>query len=131
MQATVIAACLLTDDPKAYGTCLFVISGTCKHEDFVSQKNLIERASHALIHSQAIHKRHLYCISSDGDSHRRQAMALLTLTWSLPPTSPIFPALSSLRLFNLLCGNDVLNGEVDWKHILKRFRNRLLRLKGV
>jgi hypothetical protein len=131
MQATVIAACLLTDDPKAYGARPFVISGTCKREDVVSQKNLIERASHALIDSQAVHKRRLYCISSDGDSRRRRAMALLTLTRSLPPTSPIFPALSSLRLFNLLCGNDDLNGEVDWKHILKRFRNGLLRSKGV
>jgi hypothetical protein len=118
-----------TDDPKAYGACPFVISRTCKHEDVVSQKNLIERASHDLIDSQAVHRRHLYCISSDGDSRCRRAMALLTLTRSLPPTSPIFPVLLSLRLFNLLCGNDDLNGEVDWKHVLKRFCNGLLRLK--
>lgn len=58
-------------------------------------------------------------------------MALLTLTQSLHPTSPIFPALSGLRLFNLLCGEDDVNGEVDWRHILKRFRNGLLRLKGI
>lgn len=126
-----IAACLLTDDAKAYGARLFVISGTCKREDVVSQKNLIERASHALIDSQVTHRRRLYCISSDGDSRRRRAMALLTLTQSLPPTSPIFRALLDLRLFNLLCGDDDLNGEVDWKHVLKRFRNTLLRLKGI
>ena len=58
-------------------------------------------------------------------------MALLTLTHSIPPSSPIFPALSQLRLFNLLCGKDDLNGDVDWKHIFKQFRNTLLRLKGV
>jgi hypothetical protein len=127
----VIAACLLTDDAKAYGARPFVISETCKREDVVSQKNLIERASRALIDSQVTHGRRLYCISSDGDSRRRRAMALLTLTQSLPPMSPIFRALSDLRLFNLLCGDDDLNGEVDWKHVLKRFRNTLLRLKGI
>ena len=66
-QATVIAACLLTDDAKVYGAHPFVISGTCKNEDVVSQKNLIETVSHALIDSQAIHRHHLYYISSDGD----------------------------------------------------------------
>lgn len=126
-----IASGLLTDDAKQYGARPFVISGTCKREDVVSQKNLIERTSRALIDSQVIHKRHLYCISSDGDSCRRRAMALLTLTRSLPLTCSIFQALSDLRLFNLLCGDDDLNGEVDWRHILKQFQNTLLQLKGI
>ena len=54
IQATVIAACLLTDDAKAYGTQPFVISGICKHEDVISQKNLLEKASSALQEHQAI-----------------------------------------------------------------------------
>src|SRR6267154_6917150 len=30
----------------------------------------------------------------------------------------IFQALTCLRLFNLLCGNDDLIGDLDWRHIL-------------
>jgi len=127
----VIAACLLTDDAKAYGARPFVISGTCKREDVISQKNLLETASRALQESQSSHRRRLYCIASDGDSRRRRAMALLSLTHFLPQSSPIFVALSRLRLFNLLCGNDDLTGDLDWRHVLKRFRNTLLRLKGI
>jgi hypothetical protein len=33
-------------------------------------------------------------------------------------------------MFNLLCGSDDLNADLDWKHVLKRFRNTLLQLKG-
>jgi hypothetical protein len=127
----VIAACLLTDDAKAYGARPFVISGTCKRKDVISQKNLLETASRALQESQSSHRRRLYCIASDGDSRRRRAMALLSLTHFLPQSSPIFVALSRLRLFNLLCGNDDLTGDLDWRHVLKWFCNTLLRLKGI
>jgi hypothetical protein len=58
-------------------------------------------------------------------------MALLTLTWLVLPSSPIFNILSSLQLFNMLCGNDDLTSDFDWKRILKCFRNTLLCLKGI
>lgn len=117
---------MLTDDAKAYSARPFVISGTCKREDVISHKNLLESASHALQQSQVPHCRRLYCIASDGDSRRRRSMSLLTLTHSLPPSSPIFPLLSELRLFNLLCGEDDITADLDWKHVFKRFRNTLL-----
>lgn len=130
-QATVIAACLLTDDPKAYAARPFVISGTCKREDVESQRKLLQITSSALHKSQEGFGRRLYCIASDGDARRRRALALLTLTQSLLPSSPIFEILSDLRLFNILCGWGDLTSDFDWKHILKRFRNTLLRLKGI
>jgi hypothetical protein len=40
-------------------------------------------------------------------------------------------ALLHLRLFNLLCGNNDLNGDFDWRDVLKQFRNTLLQLKGI
>ena len=130
-QATVVAACLLTDDAKAYAARPFVVSGTCKREDIESQKKLLHITSSALQESQKGFGHRLYCIASDGDARRRRAMALLTLTQSVPPSSPIFEILSCLRLFNMLCGDDDLTGDFDWKHILKRFHNTLLRLKGI
>jgi hypothetical protein len=121
----------LTDDAKAYAARPFVISGTCKREDIESQKKLLQVASSALQESQEGFSRRLYCIASDGDARRRRALAYLTLIRSVPPSSPIFSALSCLRLFNLLCGDDDRTPDFDWKHILKRFRNTLLRLKGI
>jgi hypothetical protein len=58
-------------------------------------------------------------------------MALITLIKSLPSDSPIYDVLSTLWLFNILCGDDDLTRDWDWKHILKRFRNTLLHLKGI
>jgi hypothetical protein len=58
-------------------------------------------------------------------------MALIVLTRSLPLDSPIYNVLSTLWLFNTLCGDDDLTRDWDWKHVLKRFRNTLLYLKGI
>ena len=130
-QVTVVAACLLTNEAKAYAAWPFVVSGTCKHEDIESEKKLLHITSSTLQESQKGFGHRLYCIASDGDACRRRAMVLLTLTKSVPPSSPIFEILSCLRLFNKLCGDDDLTGDFDWQHILKRFRNTLLHLKGI
>lgn len=126
-----IAACLLTDNAKEYNARPFIISGSCKRETVAAQQDLLETASRILAETQLHHRHRLYCIASDGDARRRNAMARITLTAPLRETSPIHPILSSLRLFNLLCGEDDLTGDLDWKHILKRFRNTLLRLCGI
>jgi len=39
--------------------------------------------------------------------------------------------LNSLSLFNTRCGPDALTFDFDWKHVMKRFRNTDLRLKGL
>ncbi|KAG1830365.1 hypothetical protein EV424DRAFT_1580033 [Suillus variegatus] len=70
-------------------------------------------------------------VVSDGDSRRRQALARLTMSEELPTTSPIFGRLSTLPLMNLRCGLDDLTGDFDAKHNFKRYRNSLLRKKGV
>lgn len=70
-------------------------------------------------------------LATDGDSRRRRASALIALTKSIDPTSPIFALLSPLQLFNMKCGDDDLTIDFDWKHVLKRFRNTLLRQNGI
>ena len=45
--------------------------------------------------------------------------------------SPIYPILSPLKFLNLHVGDDDLTCDKDWKHIFKRWRNLLLRQRGV
>jgi hypothetical protein len=68
-QATVVAACLLTDDAKAYAARPFVISGPCKCKDVESQKTLLQITSNALHVPQKGFGCRLYCIASDSDAH--------------------------------------------------------------
>ena len=130
-KATVIAVCVLIDDPKEFIARPFVISGMCKTEDYKAQYTLLSRASDALIHSQKNSGRRLYCIATDGDSRWWHASALLTLTQNVEPASPIFITLSLLKLFSLKCGEDDLTMDFDWKHVLKHFCNTLLRQHGI
>ncbi|KAF7969797.1 hypothetical protein HWV62_25975 [Athelia sp. TMB] len=129
--ATVVAAFLLVDDSKAYGARPFLISGTCKRETVSEQSELLQSASQSLQSHPTLKNCHLYCIGTDGDARRRQALVPLMLVRPLPSVSPIFSRLSPLSLFNLLCGLDNLTSDPDWKHILKRFRNTLLCLQGI
>ena len=73
----------------------------------------------------------LYSLASDGDSRRRRALIAIALLHPLDPSSQIYPILSKLSLFNLMCGENDITAEFDWKHVLKRFQNTLLRLKGI
>ncbi|KAF7970371.1 hypothetical protein HWV62_24292 [Athelia sp. TMB] len=130
-EATVVAASLLVDDSKAYGARPFLILGTCKRETVSEQSELLQSASQSLQSHPTLKNCRLYCIGTDGDARRRRALVPLTLVRPLPPVSPIFSRLSPLSLFNLLCGLDDLTSDPDWKHILKRFRNTLLRLQGI
>ena len=47
------------------------------------------------------------------------------------PLQPLYSTLSRLHLFNTICGDDDLTNHCDYKHIGKRFRNSLIRLKGL
>lgn len=71
------------------------------------------------------------CLASDGEARRGVALAILTSKRKLLPTSPIYPALCSLKFMDLYVGDDDLTADKDWKHLVKRFRNLLLRARGV
>ena len=70
-------------------------------------------------------------LASDGESRRGSAFILLTFKHQLSSTSPIYPILKPIQLLNLHVGDDDLTCDKDWKHIFKRFRNLLLRQRGV
>lgn len=70
-------------------------------------------------------------LASDGETRRGAAFVLLTFKKTLPTASPIYPLLSPLPLLNLHVGDDDLTCDKDWKHVIKRLRNLLLRDRGV
>ncbi|KAI0042726.1 hypothetical protein FA95DRAFT_1682348 [Auriscalpium vulgare] len=131
-EATVIASSILSGSPSEYGARPYIMSGTCKQEAFAAHTQLLEMAVRAIRVSTAVPRSlRVYCLCSDGESRRRRAFMDMALQKPLSPSSPIFGALASLRLLNLLCGEDDVTCDFDWKHVLKRFRNTLLREKGV
>jgi len=130
MQATVIGASILSNDPNEYTTKAFAISGSCKMELVEDQERLIRSASSA-VHEALRNGLRLYCIGSDGDGRRRRALILITLPYDLGPSSKLYELLSPLLLFNLRCGENDITSDFDWKHVFKRFRNTLLRQKGI
>ena len=103
------------------------ISGSCKHEDAKSHAVLVERAFNACSGNPNFR---IYCISTDGDAKRRQAIASLTLRQKPPQGAPLYELLANLPLFNMLCGKDEVTACTDKKHDDKRCRNTLLRRKG-
>lgn len=70
-------------------------------------------------------------LASDGETRRGAAFVLLTFKKKLPETSAIYRLLSPLPLLNLHVGDDDLTCDKDWKHVIKRLRNLLLRDRGV
>jgi hypothetical protein len=70
-------------------------------------------------------------IASDGESRRGAAFILLTFKRDLSSDSPIYPLLKPLTFLDLHVGDDDLTCDKDWKHVFKRFRNLLLRHRGV
>jgi hypothetical protein len=48
MQATVIGASILSDNPSEYTTKAFAISGSCKREDVKDQQKLLQLAVNSL-----------------------------------------------------------------------------------
>ena len=70
------------------------------------------------------------CESITWDSCHWRALINITLIHELDSSSPIYPSLSQLSLFNLSVGNDDITCDFDWKHVLKCFRNTDLRIKG-
>ena len=126
-----MAVTIFSDDPHLYGARPFVISGTCKREEILNQKQLLKNACNALSQKADDIGRRLYSIASDGDPRRRRATALLTLIHNLGPDSELRAQLGNLALFNYICRIDDETADIDYKHILKRLRNTLLRLKCI
>src|ERR1700683_5024235 len=128
-KATVLAVSVLSDDPHLYSAHPFAVLGTCKHEHVLLQKSLLKNACKALTQKAPNIAGHLYSIASDGDSRRRQATVLLTMDRELEVESELHKILGKLELLNLHCGSDQETPDFEYKHLLKRLCNTLLRMK--
>ncbi|RDX39888.1 hypothetical protein OH76DRAFT_1424034 [Lentinus brumalis] len=118
----------LSDNHNKYAVLQFVISGTCKQEDANAHAVLLERVVEALrTHFGLGSRRKVYCIASDGESRRGKALGALTMSRELGVASPIYPLLQPFSLFNRLVGANDLTCDKNWRHVLKRFQNALLR----
>ncbi|KAE9388421.1 hypothetical protein BT96DRAFT_947614 [Gymnopus androsaceus JB14] len=70
-------------------------------------------------------------MASNGESRWRRTFISMFLCSTLPEDSPLFEFLLDLELFDVLCGKDDMTPDLNWKHVLKHFRNTLLRKKGI
>jgi len=93
------------------------------------QKDLLENACNALTQEAPNIAGRLYSIASDGDSRRRQATVLLTMDRELESESELREILGKLEPLNLRCGSNQKTPDFEYKHVLKRLRNTLLRMK--
>lgn len=76
-------------------------------------------------------KLRIISVASDGESKRGASFVILTFKHALRPESPLYPLLSALRFLNLWVGDDDLTPDKDFKHVIKRLRNLLLRICGI
>ncbi|KZV81456.1 hypothetical protein EXIGLDRAFT_576034, partial [Exidia glandulosa HHB12029] len=130
-EATVAAIGALHPGTREHTARPIHISGSCKREDAIQHAALISSIVDGCRATTEIHGTRPYCIASDGESKRGKALTLLTAKRTLSADSPIYPLLSSLPLFNLLCGDDDITADKDYKHVFKRLRGLLLREAGV
>ncbi|KZT35002.1 hypothetical protein SISSUDRAFT_1081190 [Sistotremastrum suecicum HHB10207 ss-3] len=131
VEATVIALGAMAADTRVYAGRAIGVSGTCKKENAETHAKLIENAIKACKESESELRGYVMCIASDGESRRGLSFNLLTMQEPLKETSPIYRHLHSLELLDLMVGRDDLTGDKDYKHVFKRYRNLLLRKKGL
>ncbi|KAF8316237.1 uncharacterized protein EI90DRAFT_2945067, partial [Cantharellus anzutake] len=127
VEATIGAVGSLSSSARIYGSRPILISPTCKRENASSHAKLIEVVIEACRNDL---KGPLYSLASDGESRRGAALAQITLKEPLSDTSPIYPLLSPLPLFNHLVGKHDITCDKDYKHLFKRLRTLTLRPAG-
>ncbi|EIW78681.1 hypothetical protein CONPUDRAFT_60510, partial [Coniophora puteana RWD-64-598 SS2] len=130
-EATVAAIGLLTGNSRTYGAYPVMVSGTCKTEPAEPHAKLIQTVIDACHSATEPTPGRLYCLASDGEARRGAALAKLTQKRPLSPSSRIHKYLETLRLLDLLIGDDDVTCDKDYKHIFKRLRNLLLRAMGI
>lgn len=122
---------MLTRDTRLYAARPVVVSGDCKREDGIEHAGFISTILEAIENMKPLTKLRVVSIASDGETRRGSALVNLTFKHDLPSTSNIHPLLSPLKFMNFRVGDDDITADKDWKHIFKRFRNLLLRERGV
>ena len=122
---------MLTNDHRVYPARAILASGDCKRESGIEHAKLIQTVMDGINAQRATTRLRIVSIASDGESRRGSAFAFLTFKKTLLPQSPIHPLLSPLIFMDLHVGEDDITCDKDWKHLFKRLRNLLLRVRGV
>jgi hypothetical protein len=122
---------VLTNEHRVYPARSILVSGDCKRETGKEHSHLIQNVIDAINLHRHTTKMRIVSLASDGETRRGLAFVLLTFLAPLASTSPIHPLLSPLKLMNFHVGVDDLTCDKDWKHVIKRFRNLLLRVRGL
>ncbi|KAJ3548106.1 hypothetical protein NMY22_g1393 [Coprinellus aureogranulatus] len=131
-EGTVGAIGLLCKESRVYSSRTVLISADCKKESAEEHAaNLLQPLLDGVNHVKDKTKIRIVSLASDGESRRGAAMVLLTFKRLLSESSPIYRHLAPLSLMNRHVGDDDITCDKDWKHIFKRFRNLLLRERGV
>jgi hypothetical protein len=122
---------ILCKDNRIYPGRPVVISGDCKRESGEEHAEVIQTVLKGVNALQDKTKLRIVSIASDGETRRGSAFILLTFKSLLLQDSPIYSILKPLKFLNLHVGDDDLTCDKDWKHVFKRWRNLLLRQRGV
>ncbi|KAF6755550.1 hypothetical protein DFP72DRAFT_1008601 [Ephemerocybe angulata] len=130
-EATIGALGILCNDNRLYSARPILISGDCKKETGSEHATVLQSVLDGVNSVKPTTNLRVVSIASDGEARRGSALVQMTFKNRLPETSDIYPLLSPLSLLNLHVGADDLTCDKDWKHIFKRFRNLLLRDRGI
>ncbi|KAF8308702.1 hypothetical protein DL93DRAFT_2219257 [Clavulina sp. PMI_390] len=135
-EATVISVGVLPSTPNStrsriYAARPVLASGSCKTENAEDHARLLQTVVDACRSQQQLIGAQLFCLASDGEARRGRALITLTHKHQLASSSPIYPLIAPLTLFNKLVGDHDLTSDKDYKHIIKRMRSWLLRSAGI
>ncbi|KAF8161442.1 hypothetical protein B0H34DRAFT_673382 [Crassisporium funariophilum] len=130
-EATVGALGVLCKDNRIYPGRPVLVSGDCKKENGEEHAQVIQTVYDGVNSLQPKTRLRITSLASDGETRRGSAFMSLTFKSVLQPVSPIYPLLKPLKFLNLHVGNDDLTCDKDWKHVFERWRNLLLRQRGV
>ncbi|KAG6819331.1 hypothetical protein H0H93_012840 [Arthromyces matolae] len=130
-EATIGALGLLTDNHRLYPARPILISGDCKKETGREHAQVLQTVLDAVNLTKPSTHLRIVSIASDGETRRGTSFVQLTFKKELSPSSKIYPLVSCLPLMNFHVGDDDMTADKDWKHIFKRFRNLLLRTRGI
>lgn len=122
---------ILCKDHRIYPGRPVLVSGDCKRETGEEHAKLLQMALDGINELKDKTRLRIVSIASDGESRRGAAFIQLTFKQQLASSSPIYRLLQPLRFLDLHVGDDDLTCDKDWKHVFKRFRNLLLRQRGV
>ncbi|KAJ7719177.1 hypothetical protein DFH07DRAFT_1009745 [Mycena maculata] len=131
-EATVAAVGIMSEDTRLYSARPILVSGDCKRESGEEHaKNVLDPIITALESKKDLTRLRTICLASDGETRRGTAFIRRTFKRKLSTTSPIYPLLKDLKMMNFMVGDDDLTADKDPKHVDKRFRNCILRLRGI